>query len=99
MERMSGEGESKMRREQLEALQQIQAVEFTAMDLNLYLDTHPADQRAMADFAAAICQLKSLHTAYISRYGTPGVVTDMVDLANKGCWNWVAEPWPWQIEY
>jgi spore coat protein JB len=85
-----------MGREQLELLEQIQAIEFTAIDLNLYLDTHPDDQRAMTDFANAVCQMQSLHAAYVSKYHAPVIVADLTD---KACWSWVTEPWPWQIEY
>jgi len=33
-------------------LDQIRAIEFMTVELNLYLDTHPRDQRALRDYNA-----------------------------------------------
>ena len=34
-------------RDRLELLKEIMAVDFSLVELNLYLDTHPLDQRAL----------------------------------------------------
>ena len=36
----------KIKKERLELLKEIMALEFSLVDLNLYLDTHPEDERA-----------------------------------------------------
>jgi spore coat protein JB len=95
MERMTEGGEIKMRCEQVEMLNQIQALEFVAVDFNLYLDTHPDDGRALSDYTNTIEELQRLRMAY-NRYG--GSLTPM-DQPKQGCWKWIEEPWPWQIEY
>ena len=40
-----------------ELMLRIQALEFTAVDLNLYLDTHPCDARALADYNQVVAAL------------------------------------------
>ncbi|MCL6591037.1 MAG: spore coat protein CotJB [Firmicutes bacterium] len=84
-----------MQREQLEMLKNLQAVEFTALDLNLYLNTHPGDQRALSDFSASIREAEVLKKTYTSRYG-PLMAEDS---ANQTQWRWALEPWPWDLDY
>jgi spore coat protein JB len=84
-----------MHREQLEMLKEIQALEFTAFDFNLYLDTHPNDQRALAEYSRAIRESERLKNMYTANYG-PLMAEDNV---NQTCWRWIEDPWPWEIEY
>jgi spore coat protein JB len=84
-----------MRREQLDMLKQVQALEFVALELNLYLDTHPDDQRALVDYNNTIGELQKLRQDYTHCYG-PLIPTDQ---SQQGCWRWIEEPWPWEIEY
>jgi spore coat protein JB len=95
MDRPNGEGGIKMYQEQLEMLKQIQTLEFTAVDFNLYLDTHPDDQRALSDYTNTVAGLQRLRATYI-RCAGPLTPTDP---SGSNRWNWIAEPWPWQIEY
>ena len=44
-------------RDRLELLKEIMAVDFSLVELNLYLDTHPMDQRALR-----------LHNEYVVKY-------------------------------
>ena len=55
-----------MQRDQLELLKELQALEFTALDFGLYLDTHPGDQRALADYSRSMTETKRLYNFYIS---------------------------------
>ena len=51
----------KIDRERLEMLKEIMAVDFSSIELNLYLDTHPMDQKALAihnDYAIKLMKLK-----------------------------------------
>ncbi len=84
-----------MDRDQLEMLNAIQALEFTAVEFNLYLDNHPGDQRALLDYCNTTQQLKQLTDTYTSTYG-PLLPSDSL---NAPCWRWVEEPWPWEIDY
>jgi spore coat protein JB len=84
-----------MHRDQLEMLKELQALEFTALDLHLYLNTHPNDQRALADYSRAIREAARVKNIYAVSYG-PLMAEDNV---NQACWKWIEEPWPWEIEY
>lgn len=71
-------------------------LEFTAIELNLYLDTHPEDQRALSDYNATVQELMGAKMAYEARYGP---------LLNYGfspspqTWRWIEEPWPWEMTF
>lgn len=84
-----------MDREQMNLLERIQALQFTAVDFNLYLDTHPGDGRAFADFSNTVRELSQLQQVYNRNYGP----LNPMDAAEQPCWNWIQEPWPWQIDY
>ncbi|HOL11092.1 MAG TPA: spore coat protein CotJB [Bacillota bacterium] len=84
-----------MLREQLELLNNIKAVEFTALELNLYLDTHPTDQRAIMDYNASVQEWERLRAIYVEKYG-PLLPTDIVEGSS---WRWIEGPWPWEIDY
>ncbi|MCR4419782.1 MAG: spore coat protein CotJB [Clostridia bacterium] len=79
-----------------ELLRKIMALEFSALELNLYLDTHPNDDRALADFNQVAHELAGLKQEYEHRYGP---------LFNYGwgpshdCWRWPDEPWPWEVSW
>ncbi|MEA4882583.1 MAG: spore coat protein CotJB [Clostridia bacterium] len=78
-----------------EMLERIQALEFTAVDLNLYLDTHPCDSRALADYNQVCVALRQTCDAYEHAFGP------MMNFGNSiaRCrWSWVDEPWPWQSQ-
>jgi hypothetical protein len=45
--------------ERRELLDQIRAIEFMTVDLNLYLDTHPNDRRALNEYNYYVRQLQA----------------------------------------
>ena len=62
---------------------------FAAWDLRLYLDTHPNDGQAMAQFAQLCGGME--HGCYADR----GIhLCDDTD----GIWHWIDGPWPWEPE-
>ncbi|MBC7344009.1 MAG: spore coat protein CotJB [Clostridia bacterium] len=77
-------------------LKQIMALEFSALEFNLYLDTHPDDERALSEFNTVAEELAALKRDYESRYGP---------LLNYGLsgpvrtWRWIDDPWPWEITF
>lgn len=74
----------------------IQAIEFTALELNLYLNTHPDDKKALSDYNAACRQLLSLKRDYEARYGP---LTNFGYAPSQFPWQWINEPWPWEIMF
>ena len=85
-----------MMHEQLTLLHELQAVEFAALELNLYLDTHPTDQRALMDFNAYACRLKMLKEMYEQQYGP---ILNFGFSPSRYPWQWIEGPWPWEICY
>ena len=80
---------------QCELMRRIQETEFSLIDLNLFLDTHPDSKEALELFTKLAATLKSLKADYISKYGP----LCAKDSANNTPFQWV-EPgrkWPWQI--
>ena len=78
---------------QLRLLKEIQLVEFTVIEANLYLDTHPDDQEALRYYQSAKQRLESKTADYEAKYGRIAAGED-----GRMRWAWVDEPWPWQME-
>lgn len=81
-------------RERLEMLKEIMAIDFSAIELNLYLDTHPYDQRALNLRNQYVLKLKELKEVYEKKYGFLTVYN-----LSECPWEWIANPWPWEIDY
>ncbi|HHY76609.1 MAG TPA: spore coat protein CotJB [Firmicutes bacterium] len=77
-------------------LRRIMELQFVTLELNLFLDTHPCDERALHDFKEAQKALtqaigefeRSFHPLF--SFGI-GHVEDG--------WNWISDPWPWEINW
>lgn len=74
-------------------LKQIQELEFAALDLNLYLDTHPNCQDAIVDYNKVACQLEKSKTMYQMKYGP---LSNFGEATSGYPWTWVNDPWPWE---
>lgn len=74
-------------------LKQIQELEFAALDLNLYLDTHPKCQEAIVDYNKVTCELEKAKTIYQMNYGP---LANFGEATSGYPWTWVEEPWPWE---
>jgi len=86
-----------MDRQRLRMLREIQELEFAAIEMNLYLDTHPYDEAALNTYNNLAARLAEARRTYEAEYGP---------LVNYGYyppgrlpWQWIEEPWPWEIEY
>ncbi len=72
----------------------ISSTQFAALELGLYLDTHPHDKDALAKFEMFRAKLK----AYIKQYEDEfGPLTLSGDFGNDG-FDWIKNPWPWEKE-
>ncbi len=74
-----------------ELLQDINSVSFAALELTLFLDTHPEDRAMIQQRNMYLQQRKSLVAEFEERYG-PLTQNSPGDFP----WNWIAEPWPWE---
>lgn len=77
-------------------LRQIQELEFIAIELTLFLDTHPEDQAALRDYNAVSKRLTDVKQRYENLYG-PLCVYGFSP--SRYPWQWIEEPWPWEIDY
>jgi len=80
---------------QMMLLKKVQEMEFVAIELNLYLDTHPCDQDALNDFNCAVEVLKKLKEKYECEYG-PLINFGFGGMSGEP-WQWVQGPWPWEL--
>ncbi len=74
-----------------EMLSRLMALNFSMIDLNLYLDTHPCDADTIKRFNELKKEYEDLKCEYEKIYGTltPGTI-------DKAEWTWLSDPWPWE---
>ncbi|WP_428844934.1 spore coat protein CotJB [Calderihabitans maritimus] len=77
-------------------LRVIQELEFVAVDLSLYLDTHPEDNRALEHYNRVTEQLNLRKREYEQIFGPLAVYGFS---PSQYPWRWIEEPWPWEIDY
>lgn len=76
--------------EKREMLQEIKCRNFAIIELALYLDTHPDDDKALCLHRRYCKELKELKDKYQKVYGPLSIYFP----CNK--WRWLEEPWPWE---
>ena len=64
-----------------------QASAFAAWEMRLYLNTHPNDESALQMFEQ-IC--RQTHQ--------PNYACTFAPCVHNGCWTWIQDPWPWELE-
>lgn len=84
----SNMGRNNCEREQM--LMQIRELNFAVIELGLYLNTHPEDQKALCLHRKYAKELKELMDKYQKVYGPLSIYYP----CNK--WRWLEEPWPWE---
>ena len=72
-------------------LEQIRALSFVKVELELYLDTHPRCRTALDYYYQTIEALKRLTEEYENNYG-PLTAAGTVSQEH---WTWTDTPWPW----
>ena len=73
-----------------EMMQKIKSYNFAIIELALYLDTHPEDEKALCLHNKYCKECKELKDKYQKVYGPLTI--------NYPCnkWRWLEEPWPWE---
>ena len=73
-----------------ELIKKIKCLQFAVIELALYLDTHPEDEKALCLHRKYCKELKELQDKYQKVYGPLTI--------NFPCnkWRWIEEPWPWE---
>ena len=73
-----------------EMLQNIKCLNFAIIELGLYLDTHPDDEKALCLHRKYCKDYRELTDKYQKVYGPLTIQFP----CNK--WRWLEEPWPWE---
>jgi spore coat protein JB len=75
-------------------LEEIQAIDFVIVELNLYLDTHPNDLEAIKQFNENTEKSMKLKLEYEKKYGP--LMNFGYSFSNYP-FDWIDTPWPWQV--
>ena len=75
-------------------LEEIQAIDFVIVELNLYLDTHPDDFDAIQQFNDMTEQSMKLKIQYEQEFGP---LMNFGRSYSNYPFSWVDTPWPWQV--
>jgi spore coat protein JB len=76
------------------ALEELQAVDFTLVELQQYLDTHPSDEAAKLQYNQIAEQRMTMVEPFEQKYG-PLQHYGRSRTANPT--DWSMTPWPWQV--
>lgn len=76
-----------------EILKNLTVLDFMAVDLQLYLDTHPDDNEALEKYNSIIKEADMLRSQYEKNYG-PLFSFRSYNHGNK--FKWINNPWPWE---
>lgn len=85
-----------MSKEYHRLLCKLQEIQFGLVELQLYLDTHPEDHRAVAQYNMLAERHQLLKAEYEAHYGP---IAQYGWSKSPREWVWTSQPWPWEIEY
>lgn len=77
-----------------EMLEQLQILDFALVELNLYLDTHLEDLKAIEQFNQLTQERTRLANQFQELYGP---LQNFGRAYSKCPWEWNQTPWPWQV--
>lgn len=73
-------------------LMQVNQAGFAAVDANLYLDTHPCDEAAIAYFNQVSDAYNNAVSAFEAQFGPLRSSSNN----DTSYWSWINDPWPWE---
>ena len=71
-------------------MDEIKALNFAVIELNLYLDTHPEDKRALSTHNEYVKMLNELKDRYQQAYEPLSIYYPYNECG------WQSSPWPWE---
>lgn len=80
----------------LELLDDIQKLQFYAVELNLYLDNFPENKEAKKDYKEISEKLSEAIKKFETEYGP---LRNFGDAYIENPELWINQPWPWEIKY
>ena len=82
--------------EKSKLLEKITQLDFAAVDLGLYLNTHPQDTCAMNLYDTIIAKADECRTKYEKNYGP---LCSFRSKSHDNKWCWIDNPWPWSSKF
>jgi len=76
----------------MQMLEWVQVLCFVVVDMQLYLDTHPCDEEALAYYREAVANYKQAKMQFEENFG-PLTATASLDCDR---WSWADMPLPWE---
>ncbi|KGR90955.1 hypothetical protein CD30_08665 [Ureibacillus massiliensis 4400831 = CIP 108448 = CCUG 49529] len=83
-----------MPKEYYQLLEELQAIDFVLVELNLYLNTHPHDLEAIKQFNETAQQSMRLKVEFEKKFGP---LMNFGKSFSSYPWNVDDTPWPWQV--
>lgn len=80
-----------------ELKRKIYELDFALLELNLFLDTHPTNMKAMELLKEYRKKRSELVAVYEQRYGC--FINSANDVEPGSCWKWLKGPWPWENNF
>lgn len=78
-----------------ELLKKLSELDFIAVDLALFLNTHPENSEAIQAYSQVITAADAVRMKYEEAYGP--LCSFRSYAANTNHWEWNNDPWPWQV--
>lgn len=78
-------------------LNRLTALDFMAVDLGLYLNTHPDDRNAIGEYNKIIEAADLVRVKYEQAYGPLCSFRSLCQNPDK--WIWNDNPWPWERSF
>ena len=79
-----------------EALMLLSELDFTALDLQLFLNTHPHDKKALEQYNKAVGEAKRVRDYFESNFGP---LTGILSKSDEQFFSWIDNPWPWDRNF
>ena len=79
-----------------ELLNKLSELDFIAVDLALFLNTHPDHSDAIQTYNQVITAADAVRTKYEDAYGP--LCSFRSYAADTQNWQWKNDPWPWQAD-
>lgn len=74
-------------------LKRLSVLDFLAVDLQLYLDSHPTDENAIKKYNEAVDEADGLRQQYERFFGP---LYSFRSYSKADEFNWTDDPWPWE---
>ena len=74
-------------------LKKLSTYQFAALDLQLFLDTHPNDENTIEKMSMFKKQAAQIKAEYENEFGPL-----QKNITGGNNWTWINGPWPWESE-